>query len=122
MTRILVCEDNDLTAKLFIAALRHRPYELKVVTTADAIVDEAVAYGPGLILMDLRLPGIGGREAIGRLRADGRTADIPIVLHSANAAVDEIAAELGVGYVGKPFTLTDFRECVAEVTGTPTVS
>ena len=122
MTRILVCEDNDLTAKLFIAALRRRPYELKVVTTADQIIETTVAYAPGLILMDLRLPGVSGREAIRSLRADPRTAQVPILLHSANAAVDEIAAELGVGYVAKPFSLEDFRERVAEVTGTSSLA
>ena len=117
MKRVLICEDNPVTAKLFDAALRKFGLELTILPDADDIVAEVVARRPDLVLMDLRLPGIGGREAIAALRGDARTAAVRIVLHSANANVVEIAEELGVASVGKPFDLASFRRVVLAAVG-----
>ncbi len=122
MKKILICEDDPITAELFAAALSRLPYQLKMVENANAIVADAAGFAPDLILMDLRMPGVCGPEAIGHLRADERTRRTPIILHSANVGIETIAGELGVGYIGKPFSLVDFRSRIAETLGADQVA
>ncbi len=117
MKRILICEDSAVNAELFVAALRRGPYEIHAIKSANSIVDDVVAFTPDLVLMDLRIPGVGGEEAVRLLRADERTTETPILLHSANVDIAAIAERLGVGYVDKPFGLVEFRARVAEAAG-----
>ena len=117
MKRILICKDNAMTAQLFRAALKTGPYVIHVLESATSIIEDTVAFSPDLILMDLRIPGVSGEQAIQLLRADDNTKAIPILLHSANAQIETIAEELGVGFVGKPFSIKQFREGIREACG-----
>jgi CheY-like chemotaxis protein len=68
---------------------------------------------PGLILLDLSLPGMDGRELLQRLRADPQLAAVPCVAVSAFALAPEIESALQAGfvdYITKPFTLQRLAE------------
>jgi len=76
----------------------------------------AVANLPDLILMDIRLPGIDGVEALRRLREDSRTASIPVVALTSSAMADDLDRfrQAGFdGYLAKPIDLRLFRQEVA---------
>ena len=75
----------------------------------------AVSELPSLILMDLRLPGIDGVEALRRLRESPTTAGIPVVAVTAQAMRQdrERALEAGFdGYIEKPFNFLEFPDQV----------
>jgi CheY-like chemotaxis protein len=68
---------------------------------------------PDLILTDLSMPGTNGLELIGRLKADGRTKDIPIVMFSSSAGPDDRERALAAGCVAfyeKPVGLAGLTE------------
>jgi len=74
-------------------------------------------YLPNVILMDMNLPGISGREAQRRLRQDAATREIPIIALSANAMPLDVQAALEAGffrYLTKPLNISDFLEVVGE--------
>jgi CheY-like chemotaxis protein len=102
---ILVVDDHPTNLKLCQVMLSVDGYE--VHTAADA--EEALALlgtvHPGLILMDLQLPGLDGLELTRRLKADPATRDIVIVALTAYAMKgdEQKALDAGCdGYVAKP--------------------
>jgi CheY-like chemotaxis protein len=113
MPRVLVVEDNAVNLELVVALLEHEGCEVLVAETADAGLGLARTGCPDLILMDVQLPGMTGYEATRHLKADPRTAKIPVVALTAQAMRgDEArAAEAGcVGYLTKPLDADSFRE------------
>jgi two-component system, cell cycle response regulator DivK len=109
--RILVVEDNERNLKLLRDVLEYAGYEVRTAGTAEEGITLAVNEPPHLVLMDLRLPGMDGVEALRRLRETPRTADIPVVAVTAQAMKQdrEQALEAGFdGYVEKPISVRAF--------------
>jgi two-component system cell cycle response regulator DivK len=103
--QILVVEDNERNMKLFRDVLQVKGYRTLEATTGGQAVELASEHGPDLVLMDVRLPDFDGVEALGRLRADERTASIPVLALTAQAMEgdrDRFLAAGFDGYVAKP--------------------
>src|SRR5919109_1508820 len=77
--RILVVEDNAKNMKLFRDVLVATGYRTLEATTGSEAIDMASEHTPDLVLMDIRLPDFDGVQALHRLRANARTATIPIL-------------------------------------------
>jgi len=87
--RILVVEDNPDNMKLINWALEDEGYELAGASSAEeglALLEQRVF---DLVLMDISLPGMDGKEATRRLRGDPRFACLPIVAVTAHAIRQE---------------------------------
>jgi two-component system cell cycle response regulator DivK len=115
--RVLVVEDNEKNMKLFRDVLGARGYETFEASSGDAAVAVATAVLPDLVLMDVQLPGMDGVEALGRLRADGRTADIPVLAVTAQAMHGDRERFLAAGfdgYVPKPVDVLDLLAVVGQ--------
>lgn len=103
--RVLVVDDNaDL--REYISALLAREYE--VATAIDGLKGLAAAQEapPDIIVSDVMMPGLTGTDLVRQLRADPRTASIPIILISARAGQEAAVAGLDAGsddYLVKPF-------------------
>jgi two-component system, cell cycle response regulator DivK len=112
---VLIVDDNEQNAKLVRDVLEAAGMRTMSAATAGDGLALAREHRPDLVLMDLRLPDLDGVEAARRLRADGATADIPIVALSATRvedARDWLSEECFSGYIEKP---VDVRELPAEV-------
>jgi DNA-binding response OmpR family regulator len=75
---------------------------------------------PDLVLLDLGLPDIPGSEVLRRLRADPRTATIPVVVVSADATPDRIGVLIDAGashYLSKPFDIESLLGVVDSTIG-----
>jgi two-component system cell cycle response regulator DivK len=108
---VLVAEDNEKNMKLFRDVLEATGYRPIEAGTGERAVELANEHAPDLILMDVQLPGIGGIEALARLRADAHTASIPVVAVTAQAMDGDRERLLGAGFDGympKPIDLADF--------------
>ncbi len=111
--RILVVEDNEKNMKLFRDVLVATGYRTLEATTGGEAVDMASEHTPDLVLMDIQLPDLDGVEALHRLRADARTATIPIVALTAQAMHgdrERFLAEGFDGYVSKPVNVRELIE------------
>jgi two-component system cell cycle response regulator DivK len=114
---VLVVEDNEKNMKLFRDVLQARGYRLLEATTGEQAVDLATKHAPDLVLMDIQLPDIDGVEALGRLRADERTASIPVVALTAQAMEGDRERFLDAGfdgYISKPVNVMEFLETVKQ--------
>jgi two-component system, cell cycle response regulator DivK len=113
--RVLVVEDNGMNMKLFRTVLQAAGYRLLEATTGGQAVELATAHVPDLVLMDVQLPEIDGVEALGRLRADERTASIPVLALTAQAMHgdrERFLAEGFDGYLSKPVNIAELVAAV----------
>jgi len=115
---LLYVEDNPANLKLVQEIVKlHLDIELLSATDGNTGVQMAREHRPDVILMDMNLPGISGREAQRRLRQDPATRETPIIALSANAMPLDVQAALEAGffrYLTKPLDIDDFLEVVGE--------
>ena len=115
---ILIIEDNARNLKLARDILNYVGYRTLEAENGEDGLALARAELPHLVLMDVQLPGMDGVEALGRLRADPLTADIPVVALTAFAMKDDRDRLLSVGfdaYLEKPLNVREFPSQVAAV-------
>jgi DNA-binding response OmpR family regulator len=101
--RVLVVEDDDEIAQTLQRSLRLDGYEVRIAGDGEAALDQAAAYNPDLVILDLGLPKLDGIEVARRLRAAD---DVPILMLTARDAVDARVEGLDSGaddYLVKPF-------------------
>lgn len=105
MKTILVVEDTALNRDLLGQLLEER-YRVVFAEDGVAALACAAAQRPNLILMDLALPHMDGREATRRLKADASLAAIPVVALTAHAMSGDEQRALDCGcdaFLVKPF-------------------
>jgi two-component system cell cycle response regulator DivK len=115
MSTILIVEDNDKNMKLARDVLKAKGYGTLEAVTGEEGVKLAKEMLPDLVLMDIQLPGINGIEAFRQIRADAKTARIPVVALTASVTPtdrSEINAAGFDAFIGKPISLKEFVETV----------
>jgi CheY-like chemotaxis protein len=95
--RILYVEDNDDNVYMLKNRLTRAGFTVIVATDGGQGVAMATSEQPDLILMDLTLPGIDGKEATQRLKADPATKRIPVIALTANAMSGDREKALAAG-------------------------
>jgi PAS domain S-box-containing protein len=113
---VLYVEDNLANLDL-VNGLFARVGDVQVVSAVQGRVgiELAASHHPDLVLLDLHLPDLDGDEVLRRLRADPRTADIPVIVLSADATRDQIERLKQAGasdYVTKPIDVPVFLRAV----------
>lgn len=118
MARILVIEDDVLSQRLMRDVLQVHGHDVVICGAAEAGLLEARANLPALILMDIRLPGIDGFEALARLRAGEDTRRIPVVAVTASVMLGERERIANAGfdaYHPKPVQIPELLEQIASL-------
>ena len=109
--QVLVVEDNEKNMKLFRDVLHASGYRTLEAATGERAVELVFEHRPDLVLMDIQLPDIDGIEALSRLRADGRTASMPVLALTAQAMEGDRERFLAAGfdgYLSKPVDIAEF--------------
>ncbi|WP_298402489.1 ATP-binding protein [Janthinobacterium sp.] len=113
---LLYVEDNPANLILVEEIVRYCP-QLQLLTATDGRlgVEMARTHLPQLILMDINLPRVNGTDALKLLRADPRTAHIPVIALTANAMPGDVERSMALGfyrYLTKPINLDEFTEAI----------
>jgi two-component system cell cycle response regulator DivK len=115
---VLIIEDNERNRKLARDILNHAGFETLEAGTAEDGLALAAERSPGIVLMDVQLPGLDGVQALHRLRSDPSTADIPVIAVTAFAMKADRERFLAAGfdqYLEKPLDIREFPRQVADV-------
>lgn len=115
--RILVCDDSP-TIRSMMAALLGRAYTLRLAATAEEALELAPAFSPDLVISDLILPGMSGRDLIQRLRAIPAFEEVPMILLTAVGESEARADGLEAGaddYLVKPIRERELRARVSSL-------
>ena len=101
--RVLVVEDDEEIAQALQRSLRLEGYEVRLAHDGVAALDQATAFNPDLVVLDLGLPGMDGIDVAKRLRGAD---DVPILMLTARDGVESRVEGLDAGaddYLVKPF-------------------
>jgi two-component system cell cycle response regulator DivK len=115
MSTVLIVEDNEKNMKLARDVLQAKGYKTLEAVTGEDGVRLAKDHLPDLVLMDIQLPGMNGIDAFKLLRADAKTARIPVVALTASVTPTDRSAITAAGFdafVGKPINLKEFVDTV----------
>ena len=107
MTRVLIVDDEPAILKALAINLRARKYEVFTAATGTEALAVAASHPPDVVILDLGLPDLDGREVIGGLR--GWTAVPILVLSGRTGSADKVdALDAGADdYVTKPFGMDE---------------
>lgn len=129
-TLVLLVEDNPDDETLTLRALRSEESALDVVVARDGVEALDFLFGSGphagrdvslmpkLILLDLKMPKMDGLEVLRRLRADERTALLPVVILTSSREERDVVGTYRLGansYIRKPVDFSTFTEAVREL-------
>lgn len=92
-------------------------YKVLTATKADDGIEIAKSHHPDLILMDMRLPGMSGADAVKLLKQDASTCHIPVVVLTGDVMLQnrENALKNGfAGYIPKPINTRQFAALVSD--------
>src|SRR5262245_35127987 len=110
--RVLYVEDSEPNFRLVENVLVDRPgTDLIWAETGEEALEVARSKNPQLVLLDLDLPDIHGRRVLQELQAQPETAQIPVIVISADATPSQIERMLTAGarnYLTKPFEIRRF--------------
>ena len=105
--RILVVDDEPDILELIRYNLTRNNYDMTGVASGEEAFASVRTSPPDLVVLDLMLPGVDGLEVCRRLKNDGRTADIPVIILSAKGEEADVVTGLELGaddYLTKPFS------------------
>ena len=106
--KILVVDDEKDIVDTVAYNLRRHGYDVTTAADGTQALESALRDVPDLVLLDLMLPGIDGMEVTRRLKADPRTANVPLIILSAKGEESDVVIGLTLGaddYVTKPFSM-----------------
>lgn len=115
---VLVVDDYADAREMYAAWLQISGYRVAQAGTVTEALAVAMAEPPDAVLMDLSLPGIDGLEATRRLKADPRTAHVPILAitgHVEARVADEAMAAGCDGFIVKPSPAPDVVREIGEL-------
>lgn len=113
MKKILVIEDHPDMRKLLSLELEVMGFEPITAGNGKEGVEKAIAEKPNLVLLDILMPDMDGRQTARLLRANPETKDIPIVAETALSNQKDLNSCLEAGcndYLVKPFTYKDLEK------------
>ena len=108
MAKILLVEDNEMNRDMLERRLLRKGFQVILAANGEEGISRAAEDSPDLILMDLSLPGIDGWEATRKIKAEDKTAVIPIIALTAHAMAGDREKALAAGcddYDTKPVEL-----------------
>jgi DNA-binding response OmpR family regulator len=108
--RILIVDDEPNIVISLEYLMKKEGFEVAVATDGEAALQQAAAFAPDLILLDVMMPKKSGFEVCESLRADPAQAGVKIIMLTAKGRESEVAKGLALGvdaYITKPFSTKD---------------
>ena len=112
---VLLVEDDPVILRLLEVNFELEGFGVILAHDGAEGIDLAVSEQPDLVISDIMMPNVSGIELVAALKADERTAEIPIILLSAKAQSADVKAGMEAGaddYVTKPFEPLDLVDRV----------
>lgn len=114
--QVLIFDDDQDILDICRLILEARGYIVFTNVNCNQLFDKIREAAPAVILIDNQMPGLCGTDAIRLIKQCTETCDIPVVLISANADVQKLAADCSADYfLQKPFNMLEFENIVDEL-------
>jgi CheY-like chemotaxis protein len=111
---LVVDDDQDFRTGLRIA-LEMKGYQVEESSNGEEALAKLSEKAPLLVLLDLQMPVMNGREMLQRLRSSPDLKDIPVVIISGFGFEWEAELMGAQGYIGKPFEAAELEKTIAQL-------
>ena len=114
--RILVVDDTKDVLQVVSRRLQSWGYEAITADSGEEGLRAAEEQVPDLILLDIMMPKLKGREVCARLKANPKTQNIPVIFLTALGLADHVKAGMDLGaedYIVKPFEPAELKDRIA---------
>ncbi len=118
MKKVLIVDDETVLRGIVGEALRDEGYATILAANGHEALDLLAAEHPDLVLMDVMMPGLDGREAYLAMRSRPDLPDIPVVMMSTAIGPRHLDPDIA-GYLPKPFDLDRLLSLVERLIGPP---
>ena len=115
---VLVVDDEPVLRTIVREILHEEGYAVIEAADGRVMLEIMARERPDLVLMDVMMPGIDGREAYRQLRSRPEHRDVPVVMMSAGVRPIKLDPSIA-GFMAKPFDVTQLIELVARLIGHP---
>jgi DNA-binding response OmpR family regulator len=114
MHRILAVDDNNDILEVLQYILEDSGYEVDTLSDGHYLFEKIKAHAPDLILLDIMLGNLDGRELCRDVKAKKETHDIPVILVSASHNISSSMHQKGApdAFVEKPFDITVLLDAI----------
>ena len=113
--RILILDDNEEILFLCKIILKKYNYFVETRRHCDNIISDAVEVMPDIIILDLKIPMMGGERALRLVKSHPRTLHIPVILFSGNRDLEAVALRNNNNpFLAKPFDHKVLLSMIAE--------
>lgn len=114
--KIFIADDDHDILEILALMLQTRGYHVKVSNDASELFEHPSEELPNLVLLDIWMSGVDGRDICTRLKTEAKTKHIPVLFVSANSNIQSIASEYCAdGFIAKPFDMDVLLNKINEV-------
>jgi CheY-like chemotaxis protein len=106
----LIVEDNTLLSNLFSRALQDIDYETLVINDGREALDWLMKREPDLLLLDMHLPFVSGKDILDKISGNPRFANTYITIVTADARMGEMLAEKASFLLNKPVDIAQLQQ------------
>jgi CheY-like chemotaxis protein len=115
---VLVVDDEPVLRTIVREILHEEGYAVIEAADGRVMLEMMAKERPDLVLMDVMMPGIDGREAYRQLRLHPEHRDVPVVMLSAGVRPIKLDPSIA-GFMAKPFDISQLVELVVRLIGHP---
>lgn len=109
--KVFIVEDDEFLRSLTVKRLEKEGYEVAVSPDGEGAMDGILKEKPDIILLDLLLPGLNGYEVLQKIRDNGETKSMPVIVFSNLGQREDIEKAKAIGVsdflIKANFTLDD---------------
>src|ERR1700712_1721317 len=114
MRRILAVDDDNDILEVLQFILEESGYEVETLSDGHYLFDKIKAHTPDLILLDIMLGNMDGRQLCKDVKAKEETHDIPVILisasHNASTAMNQVGSP--DAFIEKPFDISELLDTI----------
>ncbi|HEX2441368.1 MAG TPA: response regulator [Methylomirabilota bacterium] len=114
--RVLIVDDMQYLRDVQVLLLKDAGYAATALGNAREALDRLPELAPDLILLDVSMPGMDGRQFLARLRSTPEWERVPVIL-TTGRSVDDVARENGCEVLSKPFSEVALLDRVRKLIG-----
>jgi two-component system, response regulator, stage 0 sporulation protein F len=116
MKTVLVADDEVSIRKLYQRELKREGYHVVFAADAQEAILKARETAPDLVIMDIRMPGMDGIEAMGRILEENN--EVPVVINTAYSSYkDSFLSWCADAYITKSSDLTELKDTIRNILG-----
>ncbi|RKR83267.1 response regulator receiver domain-containing protein [Mucilaginibacter gracilis] len=106
LKKVLAVDDDPYILDALVELLKYSGYDVNTTPKGDEVFKKIDEFSPDIILLDIMLSGLDGREICRQIKSDKKTSQIPVIMISATPNLTQSVLESGANdFVAKPFDI-----------------